>query len=139
MSVLDKTSGQSLQYHQLRKHSKFVHIWIISYDNELGRLCQGIGQGSKRPKPQRVEGTDTLRLIKFEGIPQDRRKQICHSMVVCKVKPHKEYPNRTCITVTGSQICYPRDVGTPTGSLDLVKIIINSVLLRRNARFVCFD
>ena len=59
-------------------------------------------------------------------------------MVVCKIKPHKEYPNRTCITVAGSQICYPGDVGTPTGSLDLIKIIINSVLSRRNARFFCF-
>ena len=60
-------------------------------------------------------------------------------MVVCEVKPHKEYPNRTRITVAGSQICYPRNVGTPTGSLDLVKLIINSVLLHRNAHFLCFD
>ena len=60
-------------------------------------------------------------------------------MVVCKVKPHKEDQNRTHTTVVGSQISYPRDVGTPTGSLDLVKLIINSVLSRRNARFVYFD
>ena len=60
-------------------------------------------------------------------------------MVVYKVKPHKEDPNQTRITVAGSQICYPGDVGTPTGSLDLIKLIINSVLSRRNARFVCFD
>ena len=60
-------------------------------------------------------------------------------MVVCKVKPHKEDPNRTRITVAGSQISYPGDVGTPTGSLDLVKFMINSVLSRRNARFVSFD
>ena len=60
-------------------------------------------------------------------------------MVVCKVKPHKEDPNRTCITVDGSQICYPGDVGTQTGPLDLAKLIINSVLSRRNARFLCFD
>ena len=60
-------------------------------------------------------------------------------MVVWEVKPHKEYPNWTRITVAGSQICYPRDVGTPTGTLDLVKLIINSVLSCRNARFVCFD
>ena len=60
-------------------------------------------------------------------------------MVVCEVKPHKEDPNLTRITVAGSKICYPRDVGTPKGSLDLVKLIINSVLLRRNARFVSFD
>ena len=43
------------------------------------------------------------------------------------------------ITVAGSQIFYPRDVGTPTVSLDFVKLIINSVLLRRNARFFPFD
>ena len=60
-------------------------------------------------------------------------------MVVCEVKPHKEDTNQTRITVAGSQIFYPGDVGTPTGSLDLVKLIINSVLSRRNARFVCFD
>ena len=60
-------------------------------------------------------------------------------MVVWEVKPHKEDPNRTRITVAGSQIFYPGDVSTPTGSLDLVELIINSVLLRRNARFVYFD
>ena len=60
-------------------------------------------------------------------------------MVVCKVKPHKEDPNRTRITVAGSKICYPGDVGTPTISLNLVKLIINSVMSRHNARFVSFD
>ena len=139
MTVLNKTSGQSLQYRQLRKHPKFAHIWNTSYANKLGRLCQGIGKGPKGPKHQCVEGTNTFRLIKFVGIPQDRQNEICHSMVVCEVKRHKEDPNCTCITVTVSQICYPRDVGTPTSSLDLVKPIINSVLSRRNTRFVSFD
>ena len=60
-------------------------------------------------------------------------------MVFCEVKPHKEDPNRMRITVTVSQICYPGDVGTPTGSLDFVKLIINSVLLRCNSRFFSFD
>ena len=45
MPVLNETSGQSLQYRQLCKHPKFAHIWNTSYANELGRLCQGIGQG----------------------------------------------------------------------------------------------
>ena len=56
-------------------------------------------------------------------------------MVVCEVKTQKEDPNWTHITVAGRQICYPGDVGNPTGSLDLVKVIINSVLSRRNAQF----
>ena len=74
MPVLDETPRQLLQYRQLRKHPKFAHIWNTSYANELGRLCQGIGQGSKGPKHQHMEGTNTFRLIKFEDIPQDRRK-----------------------------------------------------------------
>ena len=137
--VLKETSGQSLQYRQLRKHPRFAHIWNTSYANKLGRFCQGIGKVSKGPKHQRVRGTNTFYLIKFADISRDRRHEICHSMVVCEVKPRKEDPNLTCITVAGSQRCYPRDVGTPTGSLDLFKLIINSVLSRRNARFVSFD
>ena len=86
-----------------------------------------------------MEVTNTFKLIKFADIPQDQRHEICHSMVVCEIKPHKEDPNRTRITVTGSQMCYPGDLGTPTGSLDLVKLIINSVLSHRNARIVSFD
>ena len=105
MPVLDKTSGKLLKYRQLRKHPKFAHIWNTSYTNELGRLCKVIGQGSKVPKNQRMEGTNNFHLIKFEDIPQDRKKIIIHSMVVCKVKPHKEDPNRTRIIVAGSQIC----------------------------------
>ena len=60
-------------------------------------------------------------------------------MVLCEVRPQKEDPNRTHITVAGSRIGYPSDIRTPTGSLDLVKLTINSVLSRRNASFVCFD
>ena len=139
MPVLDKMYGQSLQYRKLRKHPRFARIWNTSYTNELGRLCQGSRKGSKGPRQQRMEGTNTFNLIKFTEIPHDRRHVICHSMVVCEVKTHKEDPNRTRITVAGSQICYTRDVGTPTGSLDFVNLIINSVLFCRNARFVSFD
>ena len=60
-------------------------------------------------------------------------------MVVCEVRFQKEDPNRTSITVAGSRIYYPGDIGTPIGSLDLVKLMINSVLYRCNARFVYFD
>ena len=104
MPVLDDTYGQSLQYRQLRKHPKFAHIWNASYANELGRLCQGVGKGEKLPKNQRVEGINTFRIIIFEDIPQDRRKEICHSMVVCEVRPQKEDTNWKRITVTGSRI-----------------------------------
>ena len=39
----------------------------------------------------------------------------------------KEDPNWTSITIGGNSIDYPDDCGTKTGSLELVKLIINSV------------
>ena len=75
MPVLDKPSGKSLQYRQLRKQSRFAHIWNTSYANELGRLCQGIGHGSKAHKHQRVEVTNTSRLIRFEDNPLRQKRR----------------------------------------------------------------
>ena len=57
---------------------------------------------------------------------------------MCKVRPSKDDPNRTRITVNGGDIYYAGDVATPTGSLELVKLIINSVLSRPGAKFACF-
>ena len=39
----------------------------------------------------------------------------------------------------GGHICVPYSVSTPTGSLEIVKMVINSVLSRRNAKFSAFD
>jgi hypothetical protein len=58
--------------------------------------------------------------------------------VVCEVRPQKADPDRTRITVAGGHIVFPGDIGTPTASLDLDKMIINSVLSRKGAQFTCF-
>ena len=57
-------------------------------------------------------------------------------MVVCEVLPQKGDPNPIRITIAGNHICYPGDIGTPTGPLDIFKLVINSILSRCNARFV---
>ena len=43
------------------------------------------------------------------------------------------------INIGGNMIIYHGDVATPTASLELLKIIINSNLYRHGARYVCFD
>ena len=69
----------------------------------------------------------------------NRRKEITYKKVVCKVRPQKDNTNRTQITIGGNIIIYPGDVSTPTASLKLLNIIINSVLSRHVAKFACFD
>ena len=78
----------------------------------MGWLCQGVGKGDKGPKGQRVAGTDTFRLIRFQDIPRERRREINHVRTVCEVRPQKEDPNRTRITVAGTNVRFEGDVGT---------------------------
>ena len=59
--------------------------------------------------------------------------------MVCEGRPNKDDPNRTRISVAGNCVSYPGDVATPTGSLEILKLIINSTLFCPCARFVCFD
>jgi hypothetical protein len=56
-------------------------------------------------------------------------------MVVCEVQPKKDDPDRTRITIGGNRICYQGDVGTNTASLEFVKLLLNSVLSRKEAWF----
>ena len=86
-----------------------------------------------------MKGTNTFKVIRYDNIPLEKRGEICHSRVVCEVLPEKDGPNRTRITVAGGNIFYPGQVATPTGSLKLTKLMINSMLLRPGARFTCFD
>jgi hypothetical protein len=81
-------------------------MWDTLYANELGRLCQGIRTGTT-PNTKQVTGTNTFFLIDYNDIPVHKHKEICHMLVICKVHPEKENPNRTQITIGGSQICYP--------------------------------
>ena len=59
--------------------------------------------------------------------------------MVCEYRPDKDDPNRMHIIISGGHILVTFDVSTPTGYLELVKLMINSVLSRQNARFDAFD
>ena len=91
------------------------------------------------PKNQIIKGTGTFKVIRFNYIPFEKRKDVCHKRVVCEYRLDKDEPNRTRITIAGDHILVPFDVSTPTGSLELVKLVINSVLSRQNAQFSAFD
>ena len=59
--------------------------------------------------------------------------------MVCKVCPEKSYPNRTRITIGSNCIAFPGDVGTPTASLELAKLVFNSVLSRPGSKFTTLN
>jgi len=136
---LDTETGTMLEHRQLRRHPAYKKTWDESYANELGRLCQGIGTNPSNPTKKRVDGTDTFKPIRYHDIPLDRRNDITYTRVVCEVRPQKADPNRTRITIGGNRICYPGDTGTKTGSIETVKLLLNSTISTPDARFACFD
>jgi hypothetical protein len=134
LSVLDTTTGNMLEHCQLQRDPWYKTTWDTLYSNELGRLCQGIGSGEAL-NSKRVAGTNTFFRINYKDILSHKRKEICHTMVVCEVQQEQDDPNCTRITIGGNRICYPGDVSTNTASSELLKLFLNSALLQKGARF----
>ena len=82
------------------------------------------------PKKHIIKGTGTFKVIRFNDIPFEKQKDICHTRVVCEYRPDKDYPKRTRIKIAGGHILVPFDVSNPNGSPEFVKLVINSVLSR---------
>ena len=89
--------------------------------------------------PGRVEGTDTMFFVDKNKVPQDRWKDMTYGRIVCDVREHKAEKNRTRLTVGGDRINYPDDCGTPTADLLTVKLLLNSVISTKNAKFMTLD
>ena len=56
-----------------------------------------------------------------------------------KIIPQKAETHRTRLTVGGNLINFPGDVTTPTADLIMAKLIFNSLLSTKNAKFTCVD
>jgi len=89
--------------------------------------------------PGRVEGTDTMFFVDKNKVSKDRWKDMTYGRIVCDVREHKAEKNRTRLTVEGDKINYPDDCGTPTADLLIVKILLNSVISTKNAKFMTLD
>ena len=129
-AVMD-INGDLLEYRHLIRRPEYKDEWSLQYGNEVGRLAQGM--------PDRVEGTDTIFFIHKKDVPVERRKDTTYVRVVCDVRPHKENPNRVRITAGGDQINYPWECSTPTADLTTVKLLLNSVISTKGARFFTMD
>ena len=130
-TVIDKNSGGVLQYKQLINNDNTRTCWVDSFSNELGRLSQGTKNDGK--------GSNTIQFIPFHQIPHERRKDITYGNIIVAYKEHKNEPHRTRLTIGGNRINYPGVVTTPTAEITTVKLLINSVISTRGARFMTAD
>ena len=131
LAVMDKATGRMLNYRQLIRHPNYNADWTLSSANEFGRLANGVGG--------RVKGTNTITFIPKAAVPPNRRKDVTYGTFVCTVRPEKKEPNRTRFVVGGDRINYPGEVATPTADMLVAKMLFNSVISSRGARFMTMD
>ena len=131
MAVMDANSGKMLNYRQLMKDPKYRRDWSISSANEFGRLANGVGG--------RIKGTNTIKFVHKHQVPKERMKDVTYGQFVCTVRPEKAEKNRTRFTVGGDRINYPGEVATPTAEMLVAKMLFNSVISTKGAKFMTMD
>ena len=117
ISYSDAVGGSYIPwvYYEIASNSYSCSIWVFFVGTDPTDYFCVYG-----PRKQRVAGTETFKVIRYEDIPQDRHKEVCHTKLVCEVSLHKEEPDRKRITIRGNRIIYPGGVGTPTALLELI-------------------
>eukprot|EP00804_Cyclotella_cryptica_P018739 CCRYP_007223-RA/>CCRYP_007223-RA protein AED:0.40 eAED:0.40 QI:0/0/0/1/0/0/2/0/269 len=124
MPILDQDPGQSLEHKQLRRHPKHKATW-----DRIHPMQMSLAASAKA----------------LEDTPHFHTKSALNALtlsspsMICELRPQKADPYCTQITLGGDRIRYPGDCGTKTGSLETIKLLLNSVLSTSTARFASFD
>ena len=84
-AIIDKTTGESLEYRELIKRPETRETWFKSLANEICRLAQGIRD---------IKGTETICFIPKHEIPKERLNEVTYVRIVVDYKPHKLEKNR---------------------------------------------
>ena len=82
-------------------------------------------------------GTKTIFFIPKDKVPISRIET--YGRILAKTRIQKAETHLTRLTLGGNLINFPGDVTTPTADLITDKLIFNSVLSTKNAKFMCAD
>ena len=96
--------------------------------------------GEDGDKQTGAKGTNTLIILRPDEvhmIPNDR--VVTYANIVVDYRPQKEEPNRVRITAGGNLIVYPGELTKKTADITTSKILWNSVLSTKNAKYMCLD
>ena len=82
---------------------------------------------------------DTIAFIYKIKVPADRWRDITYGHIVTHFRLEKEEPYQIRLTVGGDRINFPGDCGTPVTDILTVKLLLNSDISTKIARFVTID
>ena len=127
LKALNVDTGKLEEYPGLLKSSEGP-LWECSTAEEFHRLCKG---------NEKIRGTDTMHFIHKKDVPAGCK--VTYMRLIITDRPQKEQPRRVRITVGGDRLDYPFDASTRTSDITTAKLLWNSVLSTKDARFITID
>ncbi len=132
MAVMDADTGKLLNYRQLMRSTKYSK----SMESFISQQIQKISKWHRR---QNKKSHQHYRVY-IPTQSTNRTDERCHiGQFVCTEQPEKAEPNQTRFTVGGDKINYPGAVTTPTAEMLAAKMLFNSVISTKDARFMTMD
>jgi hypothetical protein len=110
-----------------------MEIWQTAFGKDFGGMAQGDNKTGQK-------GTNAIFVMTHEEIlliPADRT--ITYVRIVVDFRPQKADPHRIRITAGGNLINYPGELTTRTAYLTTFKLMWNSVLSTKGAKYMCLD
>ena len=127
--VIKPDTGVSLEYcHIIQFPDK--DIWVKALANDFGRLAQGL-------KYRMPTGNSTIFFIHPSEIPAYNK--VTYGLLVVDIRPLKEEKYRVRITVGGDKLDFCGDASSVVASLATVKLLLNSVVSTKAAKFTTAD
>ena len=132
--VTHPVTGETItKYNKLIADPITRQVWSRAFGKEFGNLAQG-------DNVTNTPGTDSIFVMTHEQIlriPHDRT--VTYTRIVVDYRPQKADPNRVRLTAGGNLIDYPGELTTRTADLTTTKILWNSVISTKDARYLCLD
>eukprot|EP00956_Cyclotella_meneghiniana_P014140 scaffold21040_cov41-Cyclotella_meneghiniana.AAC.5 len=122
------------KYRKLIKIPEMRDVWTTAFGKEFGNLAQGDNKTGEK-------GTNTIFVMNHDEIANiPRGRTVTYGRIVIDYRPQKADPNRVRITAGGNLIQdYPGELTTQTADLTTSKIMWNSVLSTKGAKFMGVD
>jgi hypothetical protein len=124
---------------QLQVTKKLMHdpttrdTWQTAFGKDFG----GMAQGDNKTGQQGTNSIFVMTHYDIRHIPPDRT--ITYARVIVDSRPQKTDPHRVWITAGGNLIDYPGELTTKTADLTNSKLMWNSVLSTKGAKYMCLD
>ncbi len=110
-----------------------VETWQTAFGKDFGRMAQG-------NKKTGQKGTNSIFVMTHKEIVKIPKNQsFTYTQVVVNLRPQKADPHSIRITAGGNLINYLGKVSTRTADLITSKLMWNSVLSTKGAKYMCLD